>query len=122
MIYHFRLCTTLILIATLALCWQSKHFFTGVFFFPFTFFPVLIHLIAIADWPSRLAQVALSIGTVGFFLFFAFIYHDAFYGTRDPQGPIAFIFLGLVATPVMLVIWMVACGLEGFSHKRTLSG
>ena len=99
---------TIVMIGTLLLCSKSDPFFAGLFFVPFTFGPLAVTIGLAVVWRSTLAQYLLTVSSVLYGAWFAFIYAQAVYVNPDPQSPIAFLFVGVYATPVLAVFWIAA--------------
>lgn len=102
---------------SLALCIQATSFYAGLFFVPFAFGPLVITVILSFALRSRSAQVLLATSSVLYAAWFGYIYADAFYLNPDPQSPIAFLFIGVYAVPVLVVFW-IAAGVSQWRSTR----
>lgn len=104
------LTAVLVLVAgTAVLCARAEPAMGGLFFVPFSLGPVFVSLALAIAWRRRTrSQWTLAVGHLLYALWFGLVYFDVFHGRPDPQGPIAFLFVGLYALPVMLVVWIVA--------------
>lgn len=58
------------------------------------------------------ARIVLAISSLSFAAWFSYAYVDIFYIHLDPQGMIAFLFIGIVAVPVLAIFWVAASFLE----------
>lgn len=83
-----------------------------VFFFPFTMTPYVIIAWLTWTWRSLGSQVICLMATVAYSAWFALAYADATIWRPDPQSPIAFLFVGVYAAPVLFVLWLIAYALE----------
>jgi hypothetical protein len=96
-----------VMIGTLLLCSKSDPFLGGLFFVPFAFGPLAGTIGLAFACRSTLAQYLLTVSSVSYGAWFAFIYVLAF-GSPDPQSPIAFLFVGIYAVPVLAIYWIAA--------------
>jgi len=112
---------TIVLIGTLLLCSQADPFSAGLFFVPFSFGPLAVTLGLAFALRSPLAQVLLTVSSVLYGAWFAFICAQAFFVNPDPQSPIAFLFVGIYAIPVLVIFW-IAATLAHWEWKRTANG
>jgi hypothetical protein len=90
----------------------------AAFFFPFTMLPYLITLLLVLRFPSQAAQIALLITTLAYSTWFVFLYLDVTVWHPDPQSPIAFLFVGIYAAPVLIFCWLLACVLEWYIRSN----
>ncbi|QDU11856.1 hypothetical protein V202x_52810 [Gimesia aquarii] len=95
-------------IGTLLLCSQSNPPYAGLFFVPFAFGPLAVTAVLSCVLLSTRAQTMLTISSVVYALWFGYIYAQAFYINPDPQSPIAFLFIGIYAVPVLAIFWIAA--------------
>ena len=101
-------------IGTLVLCLQSRPLYAGLFFVPFVFGPLVVTAVLSFVLLSTRAQKLLTISSILYALWFVYIYAQAFYINPDPQSPIAFLFIGIYAVPVLAIFWIAA----GFTQWR----
>ena len=78
------------------------------FLFPFTMIPFGITGIFAWYWRSVGGQAMLLVAALAYAGWFGFVYLDALYWRPDPQSPIALLFVGIYAAPVLLLLWI--CG------------
>jgi hypothetical protein len=83
-----------------------------LFFFPFTMMPFLVTALLAVLWRGFWTQVVLFVATLGYGLWFAYVYVNATILNPDPQGAIAFLFVGIYAAPVLVVLWLIAYAME----------
>jgi len=83
------------------------------FFFLFTMSPFVINAVLTLRWRSSVAQSLILVASLVYTPWFAFVFVDVNYLHPDPQGPIAFLFVGVFAAPVLLILWVVAGILDG---------
>lgn len=95
-------------IGSLVLCVQAAPFYAGLFFLPFSFGPLVITAALCVALRTSYAQVVLAISSLAYAVWFGYVFAYAFYINPDPQSPVAFIFLGIYASPVLAVFWLVA--------------
>lgn len=82
------------------------------FFAPFTLLPFAVSAVLAVRWRTAAGQSVLLAATLAYVAWFAFVYVDVHYLHPDPQGPIAFLCLGVVAAPVLVMFWAVGWILE----------
>jgi len=90
----------------IALCSKSEPFIGGLFFAPFSLFPLLFSLLMICCFESRISVILLTLSMFIYAAWFAYAYLDIFYIHPDPQSAIGLIFLGFYSLPVMGVFWI----------------
>lgn len=96
------------IIASLLLIQQSDPFYWFLFFIPFALFPHGVNQALIYTLTTTKAQKALLVGQLVYFIWFTYVYIDAFYINLDPQSAIVLLFVGVFSLPVMVVIWVMA--------------
>jgi len=99
---------TIVLIGTLFFCSLAEHFFAGLFFVPFSFGPLAVTIGLAFALRSTLAQVLLTVSSILYGAWFAFVCAQAFFVNPDPQSPIVFLFVGIYAIPVLVIFWIAA--------------
>jgi len=99
---------TIVLIGTLFLCSLAEHFFAGLFFVPFSFGPLAVTIGLAFALRSTLAQVLLTVSSILYGAWFAFVCAQALFVNPDPQSPIVFLFVGIYAIPVLVIFWIAA--------------
>ena len=109
----------IVLIGTLFLCSQADPFSAGLFFVPFAFGPLAVTIGLALACRSTFAQVLLTVSSVSYGAWFAYICAQAFFVNPDPQSPIAFLFVGICAVPVLLVFWVAAMLAHWRKRKRS---
>lgn len=85
------------------------------FFFPATMYPFVVNALLLFRWRTVTGQSLVLAASLAYAAWLAFVFIDVMYRHPDPQGPIAFLFVGIYAAPVLLVLWLVAAALE---HRR----
>ena len=88
-----------------------------IFFLPFTMSPFLVHLGLAKKWRAFGSQAVLVVATMAYATWFIYVYLSVTVWHPDPQGPIAFLFVGIYAAPVLLVLWWISYALEWESRK-----
>ena len=96
----------------LMLCVKADPFAGGLFFVPFSLWPHAVTHIGMLLARKRRTQIFLLVTMLLYFAWFMTIYMDAFYVHLDPQSPIVLLFVGTLAAPVMLVLWIITLVLE----------
>ena len=97
---------------------------------PFALWPQFITHIGILRAKSTGSQALLMLTLLLYFAWFVYVYVDAFYIHLDPQSAIAILFPGFYASPVLLMLWLLAYWVEArskmvrFTHPTaaTLTG
>lgn len=97
-----------LIVGSVLLCLKASFFISGLFFVPFSLFPLFISLLLLTETEERKSIVILLIGTFLYTFWFVYAYLSIFYWYPDPQGAIALLFLGVYSLPVMLIIWVVS--------------
>jgi len=105
-----------------ALCIKVEPFYAGILFLPFAFGPQILTHLGILFARSKGAQRMLFVALMVYFAWVAFIYVDVFYRNPDPQGPVALLYAGVYATPIMLVLWVIAALFEHRLKKGQAPG
>ena len=109
----------IVLMGTLLLCSQADPFSAGLFFVPFAFGPLAVTIGLALACRSTFAQVLLTVSSVSYGAWFAYICAQAFFVNPDPQSPIAFLFVGICAVPVLVVFWVAAAVAHWRKRTRT---
>ena len=104
------LTTSSLIFGIILLCIKSSYFIAGLFFVPFSLFPLILSLLLLQKTEERKSIIILLIGTILYTCWFLYAYLSIFYWYPDPQGAIALLFTGVYSLPVMGIIW-------GFSVK-----
>jgi hypothetical protein len=99
---------TIVTVGTFLLCSKSEPFLGGLFFLPFAFGPLLVTIVLAFALRSTLAQYLLTVSSVLYGMWFAFVYAQAVFVNPDPQSPIAFLFFGIYALPMLALFWIAA--------------
>ena len=98
-----------LVIGAIMFCAKADGFFKGLYLVPFVFGPLFVSLVLAIVWRARRkSQLPLTVSSVLYLLWFAYVYRDVFYGHPDAQSPIALLFVGVYALPVMLAAWLIA--------------
>lgn len=74
-------------------------------FFPFTMLPFVFNGLLAWFFRSTMAQSLVLIATLGYAAWFAYVFVNVTYLHPDPQGPIAFLFVGIFASPALALLW-----------------
>jgi hypothetical protein len=77
-------------------------------FMPFYGFPPIVSIVLAIRRKSPFAHMFLSLASLLYGVWFAYVMHDAFYANPDPQSPILIAFVGVYALPVLLPLWIAA--------------
>lgn len=109
----------IVLMGTLLLCSHADPFSAGLFFVPFAFGPLAVTIGLALACRSTFAQVLLTVSSVLYGAWFAYVYVQAFFVHPDPQSPIAFLFVGICAVPVLVVFWVAAAVAHWPKRTRT---
>lgn len=99
---------TIVTVGTFLLCSKSEPFLGGLFFLPFAFGPLAVTIGLGFALRSTVAQYLLTVSSVLYGVWFAFVYAQAVFVNPDPQAPIAFLFVGFYALPVLALFWISA--------------
>jgi len=110
---------TIVIVGTLLLCSKSEPFLGGLFFVPFAFGPLAVTIGLAFAFRSTLAQYLLTVSSVLYGVWFAFVYAQAVYVNPDPQSPIAFLFVGTYALSVLAIFWIAAAVAHWRKYKWT---
>lgn len=85
----------------------------GVAFgFPFVMLPFVVNAVLLSRWRAFAGQSLLFAASLAYAAWVAFVFVDVRYVHPDPQGPIAFLFVGVFAAPVLIVLWLTGGALE----------
>ncbi|MEZ5277579.1 MAG: hypothetical protein R3F07_14460 [Opitutaceae bacterium] len=105
-----------------ALCLKADPFYAGLLFLPFALGPQILTHLAIVHAKSKGAQITLTVALVGYFAWFCLVFIEIFYRHPDPQGAVALLFVGVYATPAMLVLWLLVAFFEHRWKKAKAPG
>jgi hypothetical protein len=94
---------------------KASSLIGALYFVPFTLGPLALTHVGIVRATSTRAQTILLIAMLAYFAWLAFVYVDAFYIHPDPQSPIALLFVGVYALPVLALLWWAAYRAEAKS-------
>jgi hypothetical protein len=104
-----------VLVATVAYAWTFAHeggLGGALFFFPFTMFPFVVAGILAWRWRTTAGLALLLAASLGYLAWFAFVFVDVTQVHPDPQGAIAFLFVGIYALPALALLWAFGAILE----------
>ena len=87
---------------------HAKSFAGVVFFLIFTHSVHLINTVAAHRIREPLAQIPVAVAVVGYIGWSAYIYMQVFHWNTDPQSPIALLFIGVYAVPVVVPLLALA--------------
>ncbi len=91
----------------------------GVWFFlPFTMTPLLINAGLARLWNNFWSQVVVMIATIAYAAWFLYVYLEVVVWHPDPQGGIAFLFVGIYAFPVLLGFWLISYAVEYYGRSQ----
>ena len=88
-----------------ALLFVTDNPMGALFFSVFSTWPLLIILFLIEVCARPFCQIVLTISSLCYALWFAYLYGCAFYWYVDPQSPILLLFVGVYALPVLVPVW-----------------
>lgn len=97
---------------TFVLCYQATPIMGGLFFVPFVLGPHAVTHIGVWLAKTKKAQSILMFALFAYAAWFGFVYTDVFYLHPDTQSPIALLFVGVYALPVLVPLWAVAWWLD----------
>ena len=105
---------TLVAVAFLiyAIAFGREGVYGLLFFLPFTMTPFLINGLLAFRWQSPKSQGTLLAATLAYAAWFSYVYVDVVYLHPDAQGVLAFFFVGLLAAPALILLWLLGWGLE----------
>jgi hypothetical protein len=95
-------------IGSIVLCSLATPFVAGLLLAPFSFGPLVVTAGLAIALRSRPAQIVLSLSSILYAAWFGYVYAQAVHINPDPQSPIAFLFVGIYAVPVLVVLWIAA--------------
>ena len=81
--------------------WQGVLYFTA-----FSLGPLLFNLVPAFLFRSRAAQGIILFASLAYAAWLIFVWYQAFVLHPDPQSPIALVFAGLYAMPIMMLFWL----------------
>lgn len=85
----------------------------GLFFFlPFTMVPFVVTAYFATLWRAFWSQAVVLAITAAYAAWFSYIYVQVTIQHPDPQSPIAFLFVGIYALPVLVPLWILAWGID----------
>jgi hypothetical protein len=91
-----------------------------LFFAPFILPPFAFVAYLVTQWHSRGSQITCLVGTISYSSWCAYFYSDVAIRHPDPQSPIALLFVGIYAAPVLLVLFWIAYALEWHHQARNM--
>jgi len=91
------------------------------FFLPFTMTPLLINAGLARLWRTFWSQTIVLIATIAYSGWFLYVYLYAVKWHPDPQGSLAFLFVGIYAFPVLLGFWLISFAVEWYSLAQSQS-
>ena len=90
-----------------------------LFLLPFYAFPPIVAIFLARRFTNIISQVIITATSVGYGVWFAYLYYDAFYVHLDPQSGLVFVFVGIYALPGLLPLWLIAFVIERLQTKAT---
>ncbi|WP_145351734.1 hypothetical protein [Roseimaritima multifibrata] len=102
----FYITAAVVAIGSLVLCAQADPFYAGLSFLPFSFGPLVITAALCVALRTFYAQLVLAMSSLVYAVWFSYVFAHTFYINPDPQSPIAFVFLGIYASPVLAAFWL----------------
>lgn len=78
-----------------------------IFALPFTMLPFMVTLVLAQKWRTTAGQIMLLLAAIAYCVWFAIVYLDVTVWHPDPNAAIAFVFVGIYAAPVLLLLWYV---------------
>ncbi|MBC2602509.1 hypothetical protein [Puniceicoccus vermicola] len=109
------------IVASLLLLTKASSPAGLLLFMPFSFGPMIATLLLGLWAKSKRSSVLLLASNLIYFAWFLWVYIDVFYIHIDPQGPIAFVFIGMASLPVMIPLWIIALVLERKNKLNQMS-
>src|SRR5690348_16126371 len=80
--------------------------------FPFTMVPFILTCFLAARWRVVGSQLILLATVAAYGGWFLYVYVQAQVLHPDPQSPIAFLWVGVEATPVLVLLWILAWAVD----------
>ncbi len=108
----FLTTTVIAIVGSWLLCRMSASVLHGLMCSLVALGPLLVTAAASFFLQSSVAQAVLAISSLLYGVWFGYIYIFAVYINPDPQAPIAFMFVGILALPVLFMFWIVAIAVE----------
>ena len=111
-IRNIHLLVTGIVFAIYVITFARDSVMAALFFFPFTMTPLVINAVAVCRVKTFAARGILLFSTAAYSGWGTWLYIDVFYIHIDPQSSIALLFMGIFASPVLILLWLLTFGLE----------
>ena len=108
----FNLTLSAIGFGSLMLTMAAGDLSAGVDCLPFTFGPLGISLLIAWFSLRKAVQVVIGAGSAAYFAWFLFIFCTVYFGSPDANASLAFLFVGIYALPVMIIVWIIAMANE----------
>lgn len=89
------------------------------FFLPFTMTPLLINAALARLWRTFWSQAVVLVATIAYSGWFLYVYLYTVEWHPDPQGSLAFFFVGIYALPVLLGVWLISYAVEWYSLAQS---
>ena len=91
-----------------------------LFLLPLTMTPLIVNLYFAERFRAFWSQAVLLATTVAYAFWFIVVYLDVTIWHPDPQSPIAFLFVGIYALPILFLLWALAWAFN-WGARRSLS-
>jgi len=88
-------------------------------FLPFTMLPYLVNASLAKLWLAFESQALVAVATVAYSGWFVYVYMSATVWHPDAQSPLAFLFVGIYAVPVLSIFWWTSYALEWKYRKQS---
>lgn len=112
----FGLCALTFLAYTITFS-HENGMIAVLFFAPFTLLPLLGCLMMAVMLKSTPGQAIVLASVILYIAWFSFIYIDVTWLHVDANGSLMFLFVGAYAFPVLLVIWLIAGGVDFLARR-----
>ena len=91
--------------------------FSALCIFPFYGFPPIVSIVLARRLMKPIPQMIVAMTSLGYGIWFAYLYYDAFYVHPDPQSGLLFVFVGIWAFPVVALLWTIAFIIEKYTAE-----
>ena len=82
--------------------------FAALPLFPFYEYPPIVSLFLERRCEKVIPRVFFAVASLGYGIWFAYLYYNALYVHLDPQSGLVLLFVGIYAFPVVALLWTIA--------------